>query len=77
MKKLAILRGDRNLTQKQLAEKTGISASSIAMYEIGERVPTLKRAKILADFFQVSVDYLFFANKTHEKKAKNKKQRSA
>ena len=68
MKQLAKLRDKRGLTQKELAEKTGISKSSIAMYETGERKPTLKRAKMLADFFGVSIEDIFFTNNPHSKR---------
>ena len=53
------LRTERDLTQDQLASIIGVSKSTIGMYEQGKRVPkvdaTLKR---LADFFDVSIDYL-------------------
>lgn len=66
---LSELRGEYNLTQKELAEKTGISESAIAMYEVGERTPSLKRAKILADFFDVSIEDIFFSHNPHDKRA--------
>ena len=37
--KLATLRNDRNLTQKELGIEVGVSTASIAMYELNERVP--------------------------------------
>lgn len=52
------LRTRKKLTQKQLAEKTGLSERGIQNYELGERVPTLQVAIALADFFDVSLDYL-------------------
>lgn len=60
MKNLALLRKQKKLTQKELAKNTGISASSIAMYETGERRPSLKKAKVLADYFEVTIEEIFF-----------------
>jgi DNA-binding XRE family transcriptional regulator len=65
MEKLKELREKENLTQIQLAEKTGISSSSIGMYEIKARNPTTGKSKILADFFGVSIDYLVYGD-THK-----------
>lgn len=64
--KIAELRHRENLTQKELAKKIGISASAIAMYEIGARTPALKTAKKLADYFGVQIEDIFFSNVTHE-----------
>jgi transcriptional regulator with XRE-family HTH domain len=52
------LRTSRGLTQKQLAKETGLSERGIQNYELGERVPTLQAAIALADYFDVSLDYL-------------------
>ena len=57
------LRRDRNLTLKQLSDKTGISISSLSAYEKkegekGYRSPKIDKWQQLADFFGVSVPYL-------------------
>ena len=52
------LRGERNLTQIELSERTGISKSSISMYENGNRTPELETFELLADFYNVDMDYL-------------------
>lgn len=67
MKTLSELRLKVGLTQKELHKKTGIPMSSIAMYEIGERIPSLKRAKKLAEFFEVPVEEIFFGKRVHDK----------
>ena len=51
-------RNKNNLTQIQLAEKLGISFSAISMYERGERKPDYEILEAIADYFNVSVDYL-------------------
>ena len=52
------LRTSKGLTQKQLAEETKLSVRGVQNYELGERVPTLQAVIALADFFDVSLDYL-------------------
>lgn len=56
--RLKELRLARHLMQKELAEQVGISPSSISMYEAGNRVPAFEQEEILADFFNVDIDYL-------------------
>lgn len=52
------LRKGKNLTQEQLAVKLGIQRSTYSNYELGKREPDFETAKLIADFFEVSVDYL-------------------
>lgn len=52
------LRLELNLNQKELADKIGISRSSIAMYETDQRTPDYETINALSDFFNVSSDYL-------------------
>ena len=54
------LRLKMNLSQRQLAERVGVSASAIAMYESNERVPRDEVKVRLAHFFDTSVQSLFF-----------------
>ena len=60
MENLRKLRRKEGLTQKELAEKLNMSRASIAYYEIGRRSPDINRAKKLADYFGVSVDYIAY-----------------
>lgn len=53
------LRKQRKLTQKELADKLGLSASAIGNYEQGIRVPDYETLEIIADFFNVPIDSLF------------------
>ena len=69
---LSELRKSRRLTQEQLSKLLGISKSSIAMYETGQRVPSLSRAKKIAEFFNVPVEKIFFGDINHISRAKNK-----
>lgn len=52
------LRTSRSLTQEELAQKLNISRSRIGMYETGQREPDFKTLELIADFFNVDIDYL-------------------
>ncbi|BFL40854.1 helix-turn-helix transcriptional regulator [Agathobaculum massiliense] len=52
------LREDADLTQKQIAETLLCDQSLYSKYERGERVLPLDLAVKLADYYQVSLDYL-------------------
>lgn len=56
---LKFLRKQSGLTQQQLAEKLNTSRSCISNYESGARQPDNETIKMIADLFDVSVDYLF------------------
>lgn len=53
------LRTARGLTQEELANQLGLSRSRVSMYELGEREPDFETTEMLADFFNVDIDYLF------------------
>lgn len=52
------LRSARHLSQAKLAEKVGLSSAAIGTYENGTRMPSRETQEKLADFFNVSLDYL-------------------
>ena len=41
--KLRDLRNERNLSQAQLAKRIGVNSSTVALYETGDRLPSLPR----------------------------------
>ncbi len=55
LKELRIAKG---LTQSEVAKVIGYSSLSYARYEKGEREPDISTLCKLADYFEVSVDYL-------------------
>lgn len=57
-KVLRSLREEQDITRKELARRTGVSQSSINMYERGEREPGFETLEIFADYFNVDMDYL-------------------
>ena len=56
--KIRELREDRDLTQQKVAEYLLCDQSLYSKYERGERVLPLDLAVKLADFYEVSLDYL-------------------
>jgi len=52
------LRVNKNLSQKQLAAELGLSQQTVGHWETGLRVPSLELAFTLANYFDVSLDYL-------------------
>jgi transcriptional regulator with XRE-family HTH domain len=58
--KMRKLRGGR--TTREVAEKLGISESSYVKYERGERNPGDGIKAKIANFYGVTVQYIFFAD---------------
>lgn len=56
--RLKALRKEKKLTQKQLADRTGVAISAISSYEAGNRFPTYDTMVKFARIFHVSTDYL-------------------
>lgn len=52
------VRTERNLTQKQTAEGIGVTEQAYQRYEYGKVVPSAIVLISLADFYDVSLDYL-------------------
>ncbi len=52
-------RNSQNLTQKELADRTGMSQADISKLENGERNPTLELLKRLADGLDMFLDIRF------------------
>jgi AbrB family looped-hinge helix DNA binding protein len=52
------LRKLNNLSQEEIADKIGVSRQTLSKYETGESLPDIKRCKMLADLFGVSMDDL-------------------
>lgn len=56
--KLVELRGTK--TQKEVAENIGITTTALCNYERGIRIPRDSVKKKLAEYYQKTVDYIFF-----------------
>lgn len=60
------LRIGNGYTQQELANKIGVSRSAVGMYENGDREPDFETLEVIADFFNVDMDYLMGrSDKTH------------
>lgn len=58
MNRIRDLREDRDLRQSDLAKMVGIDQRTISNYETGKSNPDSDALIRLADFFNVSIDYL-------------------
>ena len=56
--KLKEIRNIRQITQRELAKMLKVSPSTIAMYETGQRAPDPEMLKRIAEYFNVSLDWL-------------------
>lgn len=56
--RLKKLRERRRMNQKALGECCGVSKNTVARWERGEREPAMCSLIKIADFFEVSTDYL-------------------
>ena len=75
---LAELRNGKGLTQRELASKLSsidpninFSPAAIALYELGLRTPGLQKAKLIARYFGVPVEDIFFGSDACKEQAKN------
>lgn len=67
--RIAELRSNAHMSQFQLAKVLGIGTSTLGMYETNKRKPSPKILKRIADYFNVSTDYLLGrSNNKKEKK---------
>ncbi len=56
--RLKELRENAGLSQYKFADKFGVAQSTVGSWEAGKREPNFDTMQRLADFFNVSVDYL-------------------
>lgn len=58
-RRLRKLRSRKNVSLQVLADFCGVNKSTVIRYERGERIPNLETAALLAEFFGVTIDYLY------------------
>ena len=56
--RLREIRRNTGASQKELAERINVTPRAFRFYESGNREPTIEQLISLADFFNVSLDYL-------------------
>lgn len=57
-KRIQELRQEKNMSQKELAEKINVSDVAVSRWERGTRIPSAESLLLLANFFNISADYL-------------------
>lgn len=60
------LRKAKGITQISLQMATGIEQALISKFENGERIPPTETLMILADFYNVSMDYIMCRTEKQE-----------
>ncbi len=56
--RLQVLRERKRISRRVLSELCGLNPDAVRRYERGETEPTAHSLVAIADFFEVSVDYL-------------------
>ena len=52
------LRTQAGISQQRLADDLKLSRRAVSLWETGRRTPDIQSVLLLADYFQVSLDYL-------------------
>lgn len=73
--KIKILRKNNKLTQKELSSKIGIAQSTLGMIEKNRTAPGRNTLIKIADFFNVTIDYLLSDGEEIENVNEVKKER--
>lgn len=60
------LRTERKLSQKKTAAELGIGITTYCRYELGEREPDASLLDKMADYYDVTVDYLMGRSDTRK-----------
>lgn len=56
--KIRQLRKEKNMSQADLSYATGLSKGAISMYELNARRPKIETLEVLADYFNVDMNFL-------------------
>lgn len=56
--RIRLTRQQKNLSQKDLADKSGVNIKSLSRYELDASIPPADALKLIADALGVSADYL-------------------
>ncbi|WP_422122896.1 helix-turn-helix domain-containing protein [Planococcus sp. X10-3] len=57
--KIKTKRNEKRMTQQELADKIGVSYTTVSLYESNSRKPSFKALARIADVFDVSTAYFF------------------
>ncbi|EUJ37299.1 transcriptional regulator [Brochothrix thermosphacta DSM 20171 = FSL F6-1036] len=70
-KQLKSARLNKNFTQQEVANKLNISRQSISKWENGSSTPDINTLKILASFYEISIQDLTKENESLKEKIKS------
>lgn len=59
--RLVELRKEKNLSQLELAEALNVSRQSVSLWENGSTTPSLDKLQFLAEFYDTTIDELFYS----------------
>ena len=62
------LRKEKNFKQQQLADQFSVKLRTYQGYEYGESYPEVAKLVAIADFFDVSLDYLMGRSEVRERR---------
>ena len=65
--RLKMLRRERGLKQREMAEICGMKLRGYQQYEYAENYPDVSRLLFLAEYFGVSLDYLMGLSEVRER----------
>lgn len=65
--KIKKAREQTGFTQREVAKEVNLPQSTIAKYETGKLEPSLETLGLLADFYNISVDWLLGTNGNNNK----------
>lgn len=71
--KIKFLRKSKGITQKQLADKSGVSEISIRKYESGDRNPKYEQLQKIASALEVSMEVFSYKNNLNVNETENNK----
>lgn len=64
--RLKKLRNNKKLSQQQLADRLELNRSTYSRYELGQTQPDYDTLTLLADFYEVTTDYILGRSNTPE-----------
>lgn len=59
-KNIVDLRKKKGITQEQLATAVNVSPQAVSKWETGTSLPDIQTIPLISDYFNVSIDYLFY-----------------
>lgn len=73
-KKIKLLRAERKITQRKLAQMIGAKQAEISRWELGKSMISLKNLILLSEIFNVSLDEFIREDRKEDEEYKNLKE---